>query len=100
VRRLACATAADLARRESLRRIEFLEGPTQLRVSRRAQILCFKIYVLRDRCVLACLAPRSRGCVPAALLRCGFADAAALLVLPACVERHLKLLALPALLTC
>ena len=46
------------------------------------------------------LAPRSRGCVPAALLRCGFADAAALLVLPACGERHLKLLALPALLTC
>ena len=81
--------AADLARCESLRRIEFLEGPTQLRVSRRAQILCFKIYVLRDRCVLACLAPRSRGCVPAALL-----------VLPACVERHLKLLALPASLTC
>lgn len=45
--------------------------------------------------MLACLALRWRGCVPAALLRCGFADAAALLVLPACVERHLKLLALP-----
>ena len=84
MKRLACATAADLARRESLRRIEFLEGPTQLRVSRRAQILCFKNLraegsmragvlgaAFAGMCTCGATALRIRGC-------CGAAGAARL----------------------